>query len=66
MSAGSDAHRLTDIGAAWVEVPQRPIHGPADLMNALAGGVPVGDWTHPVWAFVLKVWGEVKRRLAGA
>lgn len=65
MSAGSDAHRLADIGAAWVEVPRRPIRNPDELMQALAGGVPVGDWTHPVWAFILKVWGEVRRRLAG-
>lgn len=63
MSAGSDAHRLIDIGAAWVEVPKRPIHNPEDLMDALEGGIPVGDWTNPVWAFVLKMWGEVKRRL---
>lgn len=63
MSAGSDAHRLADIGAAWVEVPKRPILGPVDLMDALKGGVPVGNWTNPVWAFVLKMWGELKRLL---
>lgn len=63
MSAGSDAHRLADIGAAWVEVPQQPIHGPYDLLRALQGGVPTGKWTHPVWAFILKSWGRARRHL---
>jgi len=63
MSAGSDAHRLVDIGAAWVEVPRRPIRTPQDLLEALEDGVPTGDWTHPVLAFVLKMWGQAKNRL---
>jgi hypothetical protein len=63
MSAGSDAHRLVDIGAAWVEIPQQPINGPADLLRALKGGVPTGNWTHPVLAFVLKMWGRVKHKV---
>lgn len=63
MSAGSDAHRLTDIGAAWVEVPRRPIRTPDDLLAALQDGVPTGEWTHPVWAFVLKMWEQAKNRL---
>jgi hypothetical protein len=61
LSAGSDAHRLADVGAAWVEVPRLAIQGPEDLLLALKGGVPVGKWTHPVWAFVLKMWGWVKK-----
>jgi predicted metal-dependent phosphoesterase TrpH len=63
MSAGSDAHRLVDIGAAWVEVPKQPIRTPEDLLAALQDGVPTGDWTHPVWAFILKMWGQAKNRL---
>lgn len=63
MSAGSDAHRLADIGAAWVEVPRTPIRGPEDLMQALQEGVPTGDWTHPVWAFVLKMWERLQKWL---
>ncbi len=64
MSAGSDAHRLVDIGDAWVEVARQPITGPADLMRALEGGVPVGNWTHPVQAFFLKTWERWRKRLA--
>jgi predicted metal-dependent phosphoesterase TrpH len=63
MSAGSDAHTLADIGAAWVEVPRQPIAGPADLLAALQGGVPVGKWTHPALAFGYKVWDNTRRRV---
>lgn len=66
MSAGSDAHRLVDIGAAWVEVPRRPINGPADLLLALEKGVPMGNWTHPVKAFLLKMWEQLRNRLYAA
>ena len=64
MSAGSDSHTLADIGEAWVEVPARPIETPADLLAALEGGVPVGVWTHPVVAYVYKVWDGVRSRLS--
>lgn len=63
MSAGSDAHRLVDIGTAWVEVPKQPIHCSEDLLRALEGGVPTGDWRHPVWAFVLKMWERAQKEL---
>ena len=63
LSAGSDAHRLEDIGAAWVEVPRQPIQGPEELLQALKGGVPVGKWTPPIWAFILKMWGWAKKLL---
>lgn len=63
MSAGSDAHTLADVGSAWVEVPARPINGPQDLLSALAGGVPVGEWTHPVIAYMYKLWDRTNRRL---
>jgi predicted metal-dependent phosphoesterase TrpH len=63
MSAGSDAHRLADIGAAWVEVPKQPILGPADLLRALENGVPTGKWTHPVLAFIAKMWNITTNRI---
>jgi predicted metal-dependent phosphoesterase TrpH len=63
MSAGSDAHTLADIGSAWIEVPAQPISSPQDLLDALQGGVPVGEWTHPVIAFLLKMWDRLLRRL---
>jgi hypothetical protein len=63
MSAGSDAHTLADIGAAWVETPYRSVARPADLLQALEGGVPVGEWTHPWLAFAYKLWDRARRRL---
>jgi predicted metal-dependent phosphoesterase TrpH len=63
MSAGSDAHTLAEIGSAWVEIPLRTIQGPKDLMDALRGGKPVGDWTHPVVAYVYKVWDRTMRKM---
>lgn len=61
MSAGSDAHRLADIGSAWVEVPAILIQSPQDLLKALKGGVPMGDWVHPALAFILKLIDRVRR-----
>ena len=63
MSAGSDAHTLSDIGSAWVEVPVQKIQTPQDLVKALEAGVPVGEWTHPVVAFAYKFWDRSLRRL---
>ncbi|MEI2612612.1 MAG: PHP domain-containing protein [Candidatus Promineifilaceae bacterium] len=63
MSAGSDAHRLVDIGAAWVELDRQPIHNPSTLLRALKGGIPTGNWTHPVQAFLLKTWEQLRTRL---
>jgi len=63
MSAGSDAHTLADVGSAWVEVPQRPIHRPEDLLKALEGGTPKGEWTHPVLAFIYKMWDRLRRKI---
>lgn len=54
-TAGSDSHRPADIGCAWVDVPDREVRGPEDLMEALRGASPTGTWTHPVIAFVKKV-----------
>jgi predicted metal-dependent phosphoesterase TrpH len=63
MSAGSDAHTLADIGSAWVEVPVQQVRTPQHLLAALQSGVPVGEWTHPVVAFMYKVWDRSLRRL---
>ncbi|MFW5942383.1 MAG: PHP-associated domain-containing protein [Chloroflexota bacterium] len=60
MSAGSDAHTLADVGAAWVEVLAQPIGTPQQLMDALEGGVPVGKWTHPVIAFGYKIYDWIR------
>lgn len=54
VSAGTDAHRVADVGVAWVETPERPIRGPVDLLTALREGEIHGDWTHPLWAVVQK------------
>jgi predicted metal-dependent phosphoesterase TrpH len=66
MSGGSDAHTPADIGSAWVEVPLRAVSGPADLLKALAGGMPAGEWTHPVLAYVYKMWDRARRRFVTA
>lgn len=65
MSAGSDAHTPADVGSAWVELPRLPIRGPQDLLKALEGGVPVGEWTHPIIAYVYKVWDRWRRKVRG-
>lgn len=65
MSAGSDAHTLADIGSAWSEVPWRVVRGPGDLLSALEGGLPIGEWSHPMLAFVYKVWDRTRRRFKG-
>jgi predicted metal-dependent phosphoesterase TrpH len=63
MSAGSDAHRLKDIGDAWAEASERPILNPADLLDALlTANPPQGIWTHPVWAFAKKTWEQLGAR----
>jgi predicted metal-dependent phosphoesterase TrpH len=64
MSAGSDAHRLVDIGSAWVEAPLQPVGNAADLRQALRNAQPTGQWTHPVLAFVLKMWEQAQKRFA--
>lgn len=63
MSAGSDAHTLADIGSAWVEVSYQPIQNPEDLLRALEGGTPVGRWTHPLIAFLFKMWDRIRRKI---
>jgi hypothetical protein len=62
-SAGTDAHRLEDVGAAWTETPERPIEQPVDLLAALQEGRVKGEWTHPVLAFIQKKIGQWRVRL---
>lgn len=62
MSGGSDAHTLADVGSAWVEAPAQAIAGPEDLLRALAGHTPGGDWTHPALAYAYKTWDRLRRR----
>jgi len=64
-SGGSDAHTLAQIGDAWVETPERDIRTPQDLLEALRAGSVMGEWTHPVRAFVYKQYVQFKERLAG-
>ena len=54
MSAGSDSHRLSDIGDAWVEAPYQRISTPQDLLAALQNGVPIGTWDNPIFSLVAK------------
>ncbi len=63
MSAGSDAHLLRDIGAAWQDVPFQLVNTPQDLLHCIRQGVPTGKWTHPVKAYVQKQWHHLKNRL---
>lgn len=63
VSAGSDAHLLTDIGAAWLEAPFELVNTPQDLLHSLQQGVPTGIWTHPVQAFLQKQWHRLLSRL---
>jgi hypothetical protein len=63
MSAGTDAHTLSEIGTAWVEVPRQPIRGPRDLLDALEHGVPTGEWKHPLIIKLQVVWDWIRRRI---
>lgn len=65
MSAGSDAHRLDDVGSAWVEIdaPVERIQSPEDLIKALSRGVPEGKWTHPVLAYLQKMGYRLRQKL---
>lgn len=62
LSGGSDAHTLRDVGSAWVEVPERRIEGPEDLLEALADVRPAGRWVHPLPALAYKLWDRFRRR----
>lgn len=64
-SAGTDAHTLVDVGAAWVETPDADVSTPEGLLAAIHAGTVTGKWTHPLLAFAYKVWDsgfEITRR----
>ena len=61
VSAGTDAHVLRALGTAWVETPDRRIAGPDDLLEALREGTVTGTWTHPVAAYIGKLWDQGRR-----
>lgn len=60
-SSGTDAHVIAALGTAWVETPERDIHGPAALLEALRAGAVSGTWTHPVAAYAYKLWDSGRR-----
>ncbi len=60
-SAGSDAHTLARVGAAWVQTPQRVIETPEDLRRALEAGTVMGEWKHPFVAYAQKLLDFVRR-----
>jgi predicted metal-dependent phosphoesterase TrpH len=55
-SAGSDAHRAEDIGSVYLETPQRLVHTPADLLEALRAGQIFGTWRNPVMSYFRERW----------
>lgn len=72
-SSGTDAHIASALGTSWVETPERQIKGPPDLVEALRAGTVSGTWTHPVAAYIYKLWDSGRRaayrsfrRVAGA
>ncbi|MDX2006867.1 MAG: PHP domain-containing protein [Meiothermus sp.] len=64
-SAGSDAHTLDRIGAAWVQAPARDVRTPDDLRQTLLEGTVMGEWKHPFVAYASKLWDFVRRAGSG-
>lgn len=58
-SAGSDAHSLTEIGNAYVEMPE--FNSKDDFLEALKKGVIRGHTTNPLIHFG-SAWTKIKRR----
>lgn len=65
LSGGSDAHTWAQVGDAWTEVPARPVAGPRDLLETLYVGSVMGEWTHPVLAYLRKRWVQWRERRGG-
>lgn len=61
-SAGSDAHRLNEIGNAYVEMPE--FKGRDDFLQALAKGKVRGYRTNPLLHFG-SAWTKFKKRFPG-
>jgi len=58
-SAGSDAHTVSEIGNAYVEMPE--FSGRDDFLQALTRGKPFGHRTSPLVHFVT-TWNKVRKR----
>lgn len=61
-SAGSDAHTVSEIGRAYVEMPD--FDGPEDFVNALAQGEIVGQKSG-YQAHFASTWARIRKRLLG-
>jgi hypothetical protein len=61
-SAGSDAHTVSEIGRAYVEMPD--FDGPEDFLSALAQGEIVGQKSG-YQAHFASTWARVRKRLLG-
>ena len=59
-SAGSDAHIISEIGKAYVEMPE--FDGRNDFLQSLAKGKVVGQKTNPL-AHFKGAWARIKKRL---
>ena len=59
-SAGSDAHTLSEIGNAYVEIPE--FNGRDDFLQSLAQGKIYGHRTNPLVHFS-STWAKLKKRL---
>jgi len=59
-SAGSDAHTPSEIGNAYVEMPE--FNGRDDFLSALVNGKVYGHMTNPIAHFA-SAWAKLKRRV---
>ncbi len=61
-SAGSDAHTLSEIGRAYVEMPN--FEGPSDFLNSLAQGKIFGQKSSYLAHFA-STWARIRKRILG-
>jgi predicted metal-dependent phosphoesterase TrpH len=61
-SAGSDAHTLSEIGRAYVEMPE--FDGPDDFLNSLAQGKIFGQKSSYLAHFA-STWARIRKRILG-
>ena len=62
-SAGSDAHTLSEIGRAYVEMPE--FNGPDDFLNSLAQGKIFGQKSSYLAHFA-SMWARTRKRISRA
>jgi predicted metal-dependent phosphoesterase TrpH len=64
LASGSDSHTWASLGCCAAETEwQGVITTPEQLMQALAPSKIIGQWTHPVWAFIQKMLYWIRRKL---